>query len=445
MARTDERVGDLVQDGVDHLVAVEQRHQVAAQPDDLAIEAADAGTCLGAVEAQLPAVEPVLIHQSARQLLYLVEPHLLPSSRIDTVGPWTTVGTGCHISLETIDASGSVTRTVTDVSDDDTIPMPTRSLGQLHVSAIGLGCMSMSAVYGDGDEDSAMHAIGHAIDLGVTLFDTADVYGATDNERIVGSALRSRRDEVVIATKFGIEIDPDSGARSVNGRPEYVHAACDASLHRLGLEPIDLYYQHRVDTDVPIEETWGAMAELVAAGKVRHLGISEASTTSLRAAHAVHPITALQSEWSLWSRDIEDEIVPTCRELGIGIVPYSPLGRGFLTGQIRSPDDLAEFDFRKSNPRFQGDNFARNLDLVDAVSAMAAEKDVTPAQLALAWLLTKGEDVVPIPGTKRSARVTENAASVAVELSDDELARIEDISPIGAAAGERAPKGWINR
>ena len=331
------------------------------------------------------------------------------------------------------------------MNDDDTIPMPTRSLGQLHVSAIGLGCMSMSAVYGDGDEDSAMHAIGHAIDLGVTLFDTADVYGATDNERIVGNALRSRRDEVVIATKFGIEIDPDTGARSVNGRPEYVHAACDASLHRLGLEPIDLYYQHRVDTDVPIEETWGAMAELVAAGKVRHLGISEASTTSLRAAHAVHPITALQSEWSLWSRDIEDEIVPTCRELGIGIVPYSPLGRGFLTGQIRSPDDLAEFDFRKANPRFQGDNFARNLDLVDAVSAMAAEKDVTPAQLALAWLLTKGDDVVPIPGTKRATRVTENAAAVAVDLSDDELARIEDISPIGSAAGERAPKGWINR
>ncbi|MGI8762641.1 MAG: aldo/keto reductase, partial [Ilumatobacteraceae bacterium] len=295
--------------------------------------------------------------------------------------------------------------------------LPTRSLGDgLDVSALGLGCMSMSAVYGAGDEDSALATIDRALDLGVTFFDTADVYGATDNERIVGNALRARRDDVVIATKFGIRMDPKSFARSVNGRPEYVREACDASLQRLGTDHIDLYYQHRIDTDTPIEETWGAMAELVEAGKVRHLGISEASADSLRRAHAVHPIAALQSEWSLWSRDIEDDIVPTCRELGIGIVPYSPLGRGFLTGDIRTTDDLAEFDFRKDLPRFQGDNFQRNLDLVDEVRTIADNKGVTPAQLALAWLLAQGDDVVPIPGTKRPRRVEENAGAAHLEL-----------------------------
>ncbi|CAN5595395.1 aldo/keto reductase [soil metagenome] len=325
--------------------------------------------------------------------------------------------------------------------------LPTRSLGDgLDVSALGLGCMSMSAVYGAGDEDSALATIDRALDLGVTFFDTADVYGATDNERIVGNALRARRDDVVIATKFGIRMDPKSFARSVNGRPEYVRAACDASLQRLGTDHIDLYYQHRIDTDTPIEETWGAMAELVEAGKVRHLGISEASADSLRRAHAVHPIAALQSEWSLWSRDIEDDIVPTCRELGIGIVPYSPLGRGFLTGDIRTTDDLAEFDFRKDLPRFQGDNFQRNLDLVDEVRTIADNKGVTPAQLALAWLLAQGDDVVPIPGTKRQRRVEENAGAAHLELTDADLAQIEEVSPAGAAAGDRTSDlSWVNR
>ncbi|MBA3984930.1 MAG: aldo/keto reductase [Acidimicrobiia bacterium] len=325
--------------------------------------------------------------------------------------------------------------------------LPTRSLGDgLDVSALGLGCMSMSAVYGAGDEDSALATIDRALDLGVTFFDTADVYGATDNERIVGNALRARRDDVVIATKFGIRMDPKSFARSVNGRPEYVREACDASLQRLGTDHIDLYYQHRIDTDTPIEETWGAMAELVEAGKVRHLGISEASADSLRRAHAVHPIAALQSEWSLWSRDIEDDIVPTCRELGIGIVPYSPLGRGFLTGDIRTTDDLAEFDFRKDLPRFQGDNFQRNLDLVDEVRTIADNKGVTPAQLALAWLLAQGDDVVPIPGTKRQRRVEENAGAAHLELNDADLAQIEEVSPAGAAAGDRTSDlSWVNR
>ncbi|MEJ7725234.1 MAG: aldo/keto reductase [Ilumatobacteraceae bacterium] len=325
--------------------------------------------------------------------------------------------------------------------------LPTRSLGDgLDVSALGLGCMSMSAVYGAGDEDSALATIDRALDLGVTFFDTADVYGATDNERIVGNALRARRDDVVIATKFGIRMDPKTFARSVNGRPEYVREACDASLQRLGTDHIDLYYQHRIDTDTPIEETWGAMAELVEAGKVRHLGISEASADSLRRAHAVHPIAALQSEWSLWSRDIEDDIVPTCRELGIGIVPYSPLGRGFLTGDIRTTDDLAEFDFRKDLPRFQGDNFQRNLDLVDEVRTIADNKGVTPAQLALAWLLAQGDDVVPIPGTKRPRRVEENAGAAHLELTDADLAQIEEVSPAGAAAGDRTSDlSWVNR
>jgi aryl-alcohol dehydrogenase-like predicted oxidoreductase len=326
--------------------------------------------------------------------------------------------------------------------------LPTRNLGDgLAVSALGLGCMSMSAVYGDGDEGSALATIDRAIELGVTLFDTADVYGATDNERIVGNALRARRDDVVIATKFGIRFDASApGGRTVSGSPEYVREACEASLRRLGADTIDVYYQHRVDTSVPIEDTWGAMSELVAAGKVRHLGISEPSLESLRRAHAVHPIAALQSEWSLWSREIEHEIVPACRELGIGIVPYSPLGRGFLTGDIQRPEDLADFDFRRGSPRFSGENFQRNLDLVAEVHKLAAEKGVSPAQLALAWLLAQGDDVVPIPGTKRVARVEENVGAASIELSADDLARIEQVFPIGAAAGERyTDMSWVNR
>ena len=322
----------------------------------------------------------------------------------------------------------------------------TRSLGDdLTVSPLGLGCMSMSAVYGPGDEDSAMATIDRAIELGVTFFDTADIYGATDNERIVGNALRSRRDEVIIATKFAIQWNPD-GTRSVNGRPEYVRQACEASLQRLGIDTIDLYYQHRVDTSIPIEETWGAMSELVSAGKVRHLGISEPSPESLRRAAAVHPIAALQSEWSLWSRDLEAEIVPLCRELGVGIVPYSPLGRGFLTGDITRPEDLDAHDFRRTSPRFQGDNFQRNLDLVSEVTKIAADKGVTPAQLALAWLLDRGDDVVPIPGTKRPARLEENWGSLGVELTPAELDRIEEVSPVGVAAGDRyEDMTWVSR
>ncbi len=324
--------------------------------------------------------------------------------------------------------------------------MKQRNLGDgLVVSSIGLGCMSMSAVYGAGDEPAALEAVDTALELGITFFDTADIYGMTDNERIVGNALRARRDDVVVATKFGIQVSAD-GSRSVNGRPEYVRQACDASLGRLGLEVIDLYYQHRVDTATPVEETWGAMAELVTAGKVRHLGISEPSADSLRRAASVHQIAALQNEWSLWSRDIEGEIVPLCRELGIAIVPYSPLGRGFLTGQIKTPEDLAEFDFRRGSPRFEGENFQRNLDLVAEIGRIAEDKGVTPAQLALAWLLAQGDDVVPIPGTKRAARVAENAGAADVELSPDDLARIDAVSPVGAAAGDRYPDmSWVNR
>jgi len=326
--------------------------------------------------------------------------------------------------------------------------MDVRTLGDgLDVSALGLGCMSMSTVYGAGDEESARATLDRAVDLGITFFDTADVYGANDNERIVGDGLRSNRDDVVIATKFGIQMDPaDPMNRSITGRPEYVQQACEASLRRLGIDVIDLYYQHRIDADVPVEDTWGAMSELVTAGKVRHLGISEASAESIRRAHAVHPITALQSEWSLWSREIEDEIVPLCRELGIGIVPYSPLGRGFLTGDIQRPEDLDERDFRRALPRFQGDNFQRNLDVVAEVKAIASDKAMTPAQLALAWLLAQGDDVVPIPGTKRVARLEENSAATAVTLSDDDIARIEAASPVGAAAGERyGDMSWVNR
>jgi len=305
--------------------------------------------------------------------------------------------------------------------------------------------MTMSGSYGAGDEAEARAANARAIDLGVTLFDTADVYGDTDNERLVGRALRARRDDIVIATKFALGRHA-SGGTTVTGTPEYVRHACDASLERLGVDHIDLYYQHRVDQTIPIEETWGAMSELVAAGKVRYLGISEPSVDSLRRAHATHPITALQNEWSLWSREIEDEIVPVCRELGIGIVPFSPLGRGFLTGDVKSIDDFADDDMRRRLPRFQGDNFQRNLDLVGEITTLAATRDISPAQLALAWLIAQGDDVVPIPGTKRTTRVTENVGSAAITLTAQELQRIDEIAPIGAAAGDRyADMSFVNR
>ncbi len=317
--------------------------------------------------------------------------------------------------------------------------MNKRNLGRqgLTVSELGLGCMGMSDFYGTGDEDESIATIHHAIELGITFLDTADMYGPFTNEELVGRAIADRRDEVVIATKFGNERAEDGTRLGVNGRPEYVHRACDASLRRLGVDHVDLYYQHRVDLDTPVEETWGAMKELVEAGKVRYLGISEAAPETIRRAHGVHPITALQTEYSLWSRDVEDEILPTVRELGIGFVAYSPLGRGFLTGQIRRFEDLPEGDFRRTSPRFQGENFEKNLELVERVREIASEKGVTPGQLALAWLLHQGDDIVPIPGTKRREYLEENAKAVDVELTDEDLARIEEIAPVGAAAGER--------
>jgi aryl-alcohol dehydrogenase-like predicted oxidoreductase len=325
--------------------------------------------------------------------------------------------------------------------------IPKRALGSqgLEVSAQGLGCMGMSEFYGAGDREESVATINRAIDLGVTFLDTADVYGPHTNEQLVGSAIRSRRDEVVLATKFGIVRDPDDPSRrGVSGRPEYVRACCDASLQRLGLDHIDLYYQHRVDPSVPIEETVGAMAELVQAGKVRFLGLSEAGPETIPRAHATHPISALQSEWSLWSRDLESDVVPVARELGIGIVPYSPLGRGFLTGQIKSPDDFDDDDFRRHQPRFQGENFVKNLDLVEAVRAIADEKEITPGQLALAWVHAQGDDVVPIPGTKRRTYLEENAAAVDISLSDDDMRRLDEILPPGAASGDRYPDmRWV--
>jgi aryl-alcohol dehydrogenase-like predicted oxidoreductase len=319
--------------------------------------------------------------------------------------------------------------------------MQTRTLGLKGptVSALGLGCMGMSEFYGDRDDAESVATIHRALDLGVTLFDTSDAYGPHTNEQLVGRAVADRRDQVLLATKFGLVRDPDDpAARGVNGRPEYVRRAAEGSLQRLGVDHIDLYYQHRVDPDTPIEETIGAMAELVQEGKVRYLGMSEAGPETLRRANAVHQITALQTEYSLWSRDPGDEILPTCRELGIGFVAYSPLGRGFLTGAIQSVDDLAQDDYRRSSPRFQGENFDRNLELVGTIEELAANKAVTPAQLALAWVLAQGEDIVPIPGTKRRARLEENAAAVDVELSDDELREIADALP--EASGERYPE-----
>jgi len=319
--------------------------------------------------------------------------------------------------------------------------MKTRKLGRqgLEVSALGLGCMGMSDFYGGRDEAESVATINRALDLGVTFLDTADMYGVGANEELVGRVVRERRDWIIVATKFGNVRGPDGSFKGVNGRPDYVRAACDASLKRTGLDFIDLYYQHRVDPEVPIEETVGAMADLVSAGKVKYLGLSEAAPATIRRAHAVHPITALQTEYSLWSRDVEDQILPTVRELGIGFVPYSPLGRGFLTGQFKTPDDLDAGDTRRNHPRFQGEAFQKNLDLVAAIGVMAADKGCTPAQLALAWVLRQGEDIVPIPGTKRRKYLEENLGALDVELSDADLARIDDILPPGAAQGTRYP------
>jgi aryl-alcohol dehydrogenase-like predicted oxidoreductase len=329
----------------------------------------------------------------------------------------------------------------------DSVAMKTRRLGQnLEVSALGLGCMGMSEFYGTADEGEAIATIHRAIELGVTFLDTADMYGPFTNERLVGRAIADRRDQVVLATKFGNERNEDGSWVGINGRPEYVNKACDASLERLGVDYIDLYYQHRVDSNTPIEETVGAMKELVEAGKVRHLGLMEAAPQTIRRAHAVHPITALQTEYSLWERSPEDKILPTTRELGIGFVPYSPLGRGFLSGQITSIDDLAADDFRRRGPRFQGENFEKNLDLVEKVKEIAKEKGITASQLALAWVLSRGEDVVPIPGTKRVKYLEENIGAVDVELTDEDLRRLEEAFPQGVAAGERYPDmSTVNR
>jgi aryl-alcohol dehydrogenase-like predicted oxidoreductase len=324
--------------------------------------------------------------------------------------------------------------------------MQRRTLGQgFEVSALGLGCMGMSEFYGAADEGEAVATIHRAIELGVTFLDTADVYGMNANERLVGRALAGRREQVELATKFGIVRDPKNPAwRGIDGSPEYVRRACDASLERLGVDHVDLYYQHRVDPAVPIEETVGAMAELVAAGKVRHLGLSEAAPETIRRAHAVHPITALQSEYSLFTRDPEREVLATLRELGIGLVPYSPLGRGYLSGRIRSRDDLAADDYRRNQPRFASDALEHNRAIVDRLAELARARGVTPSQLALAWVLAQGADVVPIPGTKRRSYLEENAAAAAIELTEDELVALDEAVPPGAAAGDRyADMGFV--
>jgi aryl-alcohol dehydrogenase-like predicted oxidoreductase len=316
-----------------------------------------------------------------------------------------------------------------------------RRLGSqgLETSAIGLGCMGMSEFYGTADEGEAISTIHRALELGVNFLDTADAYGPFKNERLVGRAIKGRRNEVVLATKFG-NVRTEQGERlGIRGDREYVLAACDASLERLGTDHIDVYYQHRVDTQTPIEETVGAMAELVEQGKVRYLGLSEAAAETIRRAHAVHPISALQTEYSLWSRDVEDEILPTIRELGIGLVAYSPLGRGFLSGRIRSVEDLEENDFRRLNPRFQGENFQKNLELVERVEELATAKNCSAAQIALAWVMAHGEDIVPIPGTTRVKNLEENVASLDIELTDDDLRDLDAVFPKGAAAGDRYP------
>ena len=320
--------------------------------------------------------------------------------------------------------------------------MEKRKLGRdgLEVSALGLGCMGMSEFYGVGDEGESIAVIQRAIDLGITFFDTADMYGTGRNEELVGRALRNRRDQVVIATKFGNVRGNNGEFKGISGKPEYVRSACEASLRRLGVDAIDLYYQHRVDADTPIEDTVSAMAGLVKEGKVRFLGLSEASPATIRRAQAVHPIAALQTEYSLWSRDPEEEILSTVRELGIGFVPYSPLGRGFLTGRFKSIDDLAPDDWRRNNPRFQGENFQKNLQLVAEVNEIAREKGCTSSQLALAWVLAQGDDIVPIPGTKRTRFLEENLGAVNVHLTDEDLTRIDQVIPAGAAVGTRYPE-----